>query len=76
MKRILLLLATALTLSAQTAPTTTHVWESLKYAPLRPLTFPNVDEITLSNGMRVLLLENHEVPMVRGVALVQNRRSD
>jgi zinc protease len=71
MKRILLLLAAALTLSAQTTPATTHVWETLKYAPLRPLTFPNVDEITLSNGMRVLLLENHEVPMVRGVALVR-----
>ncbi len=56
--------------AAQTTPVT-QVWKQLKYAPLKPLTLPNVEEFTLPNGMRVLLLENHNLPLVRGVALVR-----
>ncbi len=36
----------------------------LKYPPLPPLKVPEPVEITLSNGMKVLLLEDHELPLV------------
>ena len=62
----------AVTLGAQDqTPQAKQLWERLKYQPLRPLTLPHVDEFTLSNGIRVLLLENHELPLVRGSALVR-----
>ena len=32
---------------------------------------PNVEELTLPNGLRILLLENHNLPLVRGTALVR-----
>jgi len=48
-----------------------EIWEQLKYQPLSPLRLPDVEEFQLSNGMRVLLLENHELPLVRGTALVR-----
>ena len=53
-------------LSAQTPE-----WKALKYTPLRPLTFPDVDEFTLPNGMHVMLLESHTLPLIRGTAVVR-----
>jgi len=46
-------------------------YKDLKYPPLPELKLPKVETATLSNGMQVLLLENHELPTVRGVALVR-----
>jgi len=46
-------------------------YRDLKYPPLPELKLPKVESITLANGMQVLLLENHELPTVRGVALVR-----
>jgi zinc protease len=43
----------------------------LKYPPLKPVTIPDVEMFTLPNGMRVYLLENHELPVVSGTALVR-----
>ncbi len=43
----------------------------LKYPPLAPVRIPHVEEFTLANGMRVYLLENHELPLVNGLALVR-----
>ncbi|HXN48494.1 MAG TPA: pitrilysin family protein [Bryobacteraceae bacterium] len=43
----------------------------LKFPPLAPLRIPHVEEYTLANGMRVYLLENHELPLVNGLALVR-----
>jgi zinc protease len=43
----------------------------LKFPPLAPLRIPHVEEYTLTNGMRVYLLENHELPLVNGLALVR-----
>lgn len=63
--------AVSLFAQAPAAAIATPVWKALKYAPLKPLTFPEVTETTLSNGLHVLLLESHEVPIVRGVALVR-----
>ncbi|MBX9603235.1 MAG: insulinase family protein [Bryobacteraceae bacterium] len=43
----------------------------LKYPPLKPVVIPEPAVVKLSNGMRVYLLENHELPLVSGVALVR-----
>jgi zinc protease len=76
MRRLLLKLGVvfcAATCSAQQLKPTTNVplWKQLKYAPLKPLTMPQVEDIRLSNGMRVLLLENHELPQISGFGLVR-----
>jgi zinc protease len=46
-------------------------YKDLKYPPLPPLKVPDPTEITLSNGMKVLLLENHELPLISGAALIR-----
>ncbi len=62
----LLLLATAIA-SAQRIPKV----DDLKYPPLKQVSVPEPTQFTLSNGMRVFLLENHELPLIRGFALVR-----
>jgi zinc protease len=46
-------------------------YKNLKYAPLPPLNPPKPAEVTLPNGMKVFLLEDHELPVVSGFALVR-----
>jgi predicted Zn-dependent peptidase len=46
-------------------------YKDLKYPPLPPLKAPEPAEVTLSNGMKVLLLENHELPLISGAALIR-----
>src|SRR5438270_4778862 len=46
-------------------------YKDLKYPPLKPIKIPDVATFTLPNGMRLYLLENHELPLVRGSALVR-----
>jgi predicted Zn-dependent peptidase len=46
-------------------------YKSLKYPPLGPIKIPEPTQVTLSNGMQVFLLENHELPLVSGFALVR-----
>jgi zinc protease len=46
-------------------------YKDLKYPPLRPISIPKVDSATLANGLRVYLLEDHELPLVNGTALVR-----
>src|SRR5436190_23020711 len=55
--------------AGQTAPTI-RTYKTLKYPPLRQVKIPEPAEFTLSTGMRVLLLEDHELPLVRGVAMI------
>jgi len=43
----------------------------LRFPPLGPVTIPKVETFTLGNGLRVYLLENHELPLVSGLALVR-----
>jgi zinc protease len=52
--------------AAQTVPS----YKTLKYPPLPQVKIPEPVEFTLSNGMRVLMLEDHELPLIRGLALV------
>ncbi len=46
-------------------------YKELKYPPLKPIRIPDVATFTLPNGMKLYLLENHELPLVRGTALVR-----
>jgi zinc protease len=43
----------------------------LKFPPLRQIQLPKIETFTLTNGMEVMLLESHELPTVRGTALVR-----
>ncbi len=47
-------------------------YNELKYPELRPIASPTVQNFTLPNGMRLLLLENHELPLVNGTVLVRS----
>src|ERR1700676_124119 len=69
----------AVMLIAMFAPAQTEVrratalpsYKDLKYPPLPAVKIPEPVEITLSNGMKVFLLEDHELPLVSGSALVR-----
>jgi zinc protease len=54
---------------ATTAPAPSY--KDLKYPPLTQVKIPDVTSFTLANGMKVYLLENHELPTVNGMALVR-----
>ncbi len=43
----------------------------MKFAPLKELELPKIEQSTLPNGMKIYLLENHELPLIRGLALVR-----
>ena len=53
--------------TAQVVPS----YKDLKYPPLPQVKIPPTEQVTLSNGLRVFLLEDHELPLVRGLALVR-----
>ncbi len=55
------------TAAAAAVPT----YKDLKYPPLRPIAIPQIERVTLPNGLRLYLLEDHEIPMVHGAALVR-----
>jgi zinc protease len=65
----LILSITALSslLTAQTIPS----YKQLKYPPLKQVKIPDPVELTLSNGIRVYLLEDHELPVISGTALIR-----
>ena len=46
-------------------------YKDLKFPPLPPLKVPQPAEFTLSSGMKVFLLEDHELPLVSGGALIR-----
>jgi zinc protease len=46
-------------------------YKDLKFAPLPPIKVPEPASVTLPNGLRIFLLENHELPTVSGFALVR-----
>src|SRR5271166_6047902 len=74
MKTLILSLALSLVAGAQTEVRRAIVlpsYKDLKYPPLPPLKVPEPVEATLSNGMKILLLEDHELPLVSGAALIR-----
>ncbi len=52
-------------------PATAPSYKDLKFPPLRPIQIPKVAAFTLPNGMKLYLLEDHELPVVNGVARVR-----
>ena len=46
-------------------------YKDLKYPTLRQIQIPKIETFTLANGMKVYLLEDHELPVVQGTALVR-----
>jgi zinc protease len=75
MNRILISLLLASAAFAQTevrrASAITPSYKDLKFPPLPPIKAPEPVEFTLSNGLRVFLLEDHELPEVNGAALIR-----
>ena len=57
----------AATGQGQTVPS----YQQLVYPPLKPVKIPEPVSFTLKNGMRVFLLEDHELPVINGLALVR-----
>lgn len=66
-----LILLTALTAAAALGADTLPRVEDLKFPPLREVKIPDVTTFRLPNGIRVYMLENHELPLVSGTALVR-----
>lgn len=56
---------------AATASGMAAKYKDLKFPALRDVEIPKVEKFTLANGMRVYLLENHELPLISGRALVR-----
>ena len=46
-------------------------YQNLKYPPLREVKIPEVAVSTMANGMKLYLLENHELPLIGGFAIVR-----
>jgi zinc protease len=66
----LALLSMAALAVAQT-PAPAPSYKNLKYPPLPQVKIPEPAQVTLSNGMRVYLLEDHELPLISGLAMVR-----
>jgi zinc protease len=74
MRKLIFALACVALLNAQTEVRRAVVlpsYRDLKFPPLPPLKVPEPTEVTLSNGMKVFMLENHELPLVSGTALIR-----
>ena len=46
-------------------------YKDLKFPPLPRIEIPKPDTVTLPNGMKIFLLENHELPTISGFALIR-----
>jgi len=79
MKKAWWWLALALPLLAQTPPAAPAAAprppvpsvSELKFPPLGPIHIPDVETVTLPNGMKVFLLEDHELPVINGSARIR-----
>ncbi len=70
MRRLAIFLIIGAAAFAQT-PAAVPSYKDLKYPPLPQVKIPEPAQFTLSNGMRVFLLEDHELPLVRGLAMIR-----
>ena len=52
-------------------PNTSATYGDLKFPPLKQIPIPNVAAYTLPNGMKLYLLEDHELPIVSGTVRVR-----
>lgn len=65
-----IVLATFLTLPAMAAAQVTKV-DELRYPPLAAFDIPKPERVVLDNGMVVMLLEDHELPLIEATALIR-----
>jgi zinc protease len=56
------------TAAARPAPASV---KDLNFPPLKPVRIPDIATLTLPNGMKLYLLEDHELPVISGRALVR-----
>jgi zinc protease len=52
-------------------PVSLPSYKDLKFAPLPPLKLPEPEIFTLPNGMKIYMLEDHELPLVSGTAIIR-----
>ena len=57
-------------LGAQHSAGTAKDWKQLKYPPLRDVKLPEIKRYTLSNGIRLFVVEDHQLPLVGGAAMI------
>jgi predicted Zn-dependent peptidase len=62
-----LLLAASSLVPAQDVPAV----DELRFPPLKQVEIPKIETYTLPNGMRLYLMENRELPLIGGFALVR-----
>lgn len=67
MRMLLALAAACVCLAQQQIPS----YKDLKFPPLKEVAIPNVATFTLPNGMKLFLLEDHELPLVSGAARIR-----
>lgn len=56
---------------ASPAQAGTAPYEKLKYPKLGDIEIPRIERVTLSNGMRLFLLEDHELPLINITARIR-----
>ncbi len=60
----LALVAAAFVAGTSDAPAQEKDWRKIKFPPLRPFEIPEPERYEMSNGMVVLLMEDHELPLI------------
>jgi zinc protease len=71
MKRLAIAFIFTAVAFAQVKPAQSFNYKDLKYPPLGQVKIPEPVQFTLSNGMRVFLLEDHELPLVSGSVMIR-----
>ena len=46
-------------------------YNNLKYTPLGNIEIPEIERVTLDNGMQLFLLEDHELPLINASAMIR-----
>jgi len=46
-------------------------YEQLEYPPLGDIMIPEIERVTLANGMQLFLLEDHELPLINARAVIR-----
>ena len=67
----LAILAGCSLLSAQAPRKPVDSHKQIQYPKLNPIVIPKVDRYTLANGMKIFLVENHELPLVHASAIIR-----
>ncbi|MGA2195023.1 MAG: pitrilysin family protein [Bryobacteraceae bacterium] len=55
----------------KTTGAATASYKDLKYPPPKPIVTPSMEPVTLANGMRVFLVEDHDAALISGMAVVR-----